>query len=387
MLDGRVLTASAHRRLLRHAVVLGLGPLAFGALAARVQAADESPYTVAKLSVDVTAKDAVAAKAEAIAEAERRGLKVVFRRLVPLQAYAALPALEQGEVEPLISGLSIRSEKYSTTRYIATFDVSFNEQALKQLLASRNVTLSETRAPSISILPLVIEGEQVKSAGEGWRQAWLDLDLTHGMAPATVLQPRPGLDARMVRAILAGDSGAYASVQGTYSGQPLVIAVGQTIDGGQFTTRLAGADSVGQINFGRTGTLDGEDANAAARDAAAFALAVLENRWKVMQSGGAEAEPVRYEEGAPAAAAPAQGEPGRNVVALVQFAGLKEWQEIRGRLMHVPGIQALEVNALSARTASITFDYAGSLGRLQKVLGDSGFAFENGEDNFLIRAR
>jgi hypothetical protein len=386
MLGGRIFTVGAHTRLLLQAASLGLGLLAIGTLAARVQAADESPYTVAKLSVDVTAKDAVAAKAEAIAEAERRGLKIVLRRLVPVNAYARLPDLEPKEVEPLVNGLSIRSEKYSTTRYIAAFDVSVNEQAVKQLLASRNIPLSENRAPSISILPLVFDGEEVKSAGEGWRQAWLDLDLTHGMTPGTILQPRPGLDARVVRAILAGDPGAYASVQGTYSDQPLVIAVGQTIEGGQFTTRLAGADSVGHINFGRTDKLDGEDANAAARDAAAFALAILENRWKVTQSGAAQAEPVRYEEGVPAAGTP-QGEPGRNVVALVQFAGLKEWQEIRARLMHVPGIQALEVNSLSARTASITFDYAGSLGRLQKVLGDSGFAFENGEENFIIRAR
>lgn len=383
MLSGRVLTAGGQRRLLRQAVLLGLG-LAIGAFAPRVEAADESPYTVAKLSVDITAKNAVAAKAEAIAEAERRGLQIVLRRLVPLQAYAELPALEPSDVDPLISGLSIRSEKYSTTRYIASFDVGFNEQAVKQLLASRNISLDETRAPSIAILPLVIEGDKVKSAGEGWRQAWLDLDLTHGMTPATVLAPRPGLDAGMVRAILAGDPAAYASVQGSYSDQPLVIAVGQTGDGGQFTTRLAGADAVGRINFGRTDALDGEDSKAAPRDAAEFALAVLESRWKVMQSGGAEAEPVRYEEGVPAAAAP---EPGRNVVALVQFAGLKEWQDIRGRLMRVPGIQALEVNALSARTASVTFDYAGSLGRLQKVLGENGFAFENGEDNLVIRAR
>lgn len=372
--------------MLRQAVLLGLG-LAIGSFAPRVEAADESPYTVAKLSVDITAKNAVAAKAEAIAEAERRGLQIVLRRLAPLQAYAQLPALEPSDVEPLISGLSIRSEKYSTTRYIASLDVGFNEQAVKQLLASRNISLDETRAPSIAILPLVIEGDKVKSAGEGWRQAWLDLDLTHGMTPATVLAPRPGLDAGTVRAILAGDPGAYASVQGSYSDQPLVIAVGQTVDGGQFTTRLAGADAVGRINFGRTDALDGEDSKAAPHDAAEFALAVLESRWKVMQSGGAEAEPVRYEEGVPAAAAPAQGEPGRNVVALVQFAGLKEWQDIRGRLMRVPGIQALEVNALSARTASVTFDYAGSLGRLQKVLGENGFAFENGEDNLVIRAR
>jgi len=97
--------------------------------------------------------------------------------------------------------------------------------------------------------------------------------------------------------------------------------------------------------------------------------------------------PVRYEEGMPPQAAQQQGEPGRLVTAVVQFAGLKEWQQIRGRLAQVPGLQRLEVNSLSARTASITFDYAGSLGRLQKVLADSGFSFENGEENFVLRVR
>jgi hypothetical protein len=56
-------------------------------------------------------------------------------------------------------------------------------------------------------------------------------------------------------------------------------------------------------------------------------------------------------------------------------------------LAQVPGLQGLEVNSLSARTASITFDYAGSLGRLQKVLADSGFSFENGDENFVLRVR
>jgi hypothetical protein len=104
-----------------------------------------------------------------------------------------------------------------------------------------------------------------------------------------------------------------------------------------------------------------------------------------MQSA-AGSEPASYEEGGPAAKTP-QGEPERNVVALVEFSGLKQWQEIRARLMHVPGIQALEINSLSARTASITFDYAGSLGRLQKELGQNGFSFENGDENFVLRAR
>ena len=77
----------------------------------------------------------------------------------------------------------------------------------------------------------------------------------------------------------------------------------------------------------------------------------------------------------------------RNVVAQVEFSSLKDWQDIRGRLMNVAGIQALEVNTLSARAASITFDYAGSLGQLQQVLGQNGFEFGEREGTFVLRSR
>jgi Uncharacterized protein conserved in bacteria (DUF2066) len=358
--------------------------LAFGAFTACVQADDDTPYTVSKIVVDVTAKNAVAAKTDALAEAEKLGLNKVLRRVVPFSFYPKLPDLQPQQIEGLVNDLSIRKEQYSTTRYMATLDIGFNEPAVKQFIASLGLPLGEERAPMISILPVVIDGNRVKSAGnDGWRQAWLDLDLTHGLAPANVLQPRPGLEAGTVRAVLAGDASAFASVQGDYGSAPLVIVVGQAIDGDQFITRLAGSDGVGRINYGRSDKLNGETPKTAAKNAAAFAYAVLEDRWKATR---AAPEPVRYEEGMPPQA-PQQGEPGRLVTAVVEFAGLKQWQDIRARLGHVPGIQTLEVNSLSARTASITFDYAGSLGRLQKVLADSGFSFENGDKNFVLRVR
>ncbi len=350
--------------------------------------AEETPYTVSKIAVDVTAKNAVAAKANAMAEAEKRGLNTVLRRIVPFSFYPKLPDLQPEQVEGAVNSISIRKEQYSTTRYIATLDVIFNEEAVKQLVGSLGVPTSEEQAPTISILPLVIEGNQVKSGvNDPWRQAWLNLDLTHGLTPATVLQPRPGLELGMVRAVLAGDPSAFAAVQGDYGSAPLVIAIGQAEDGGQFITRLAGSDGVGRINYGRSDKFGGAPPKAAAQQAASFAYAVLENRWKATQASPEQVAPARYEEGAPPQAAPQQGEPGRIVTAVVQFAGLKEWQQIRGRLAQVPGLQGLEVNSLSARTASITFDYAGSLGRLQKVLADSGFSFENGEENFVLRVR
>jgi hypothetical protein len=362
--------------------------LALGLMAAPARADDDTPYTVSKLAVDVTAKNAVAAKAKAMADAQKHGIDAVLRRVVPFSFSAKLPDLQPQQVETLVNGMAIRKEQYSTTRYIATLDVIFNEQGVKELLASLGIPTNEERAPMISILPLVIEGNKVKSVNEPWRQAWLDLDLSHGLTPANVLQPRPELEAGMVRAVLAGDAGAFAAVQRDYGSAPLIIAVGQKVDGGRFVTRLAGIDGVGRINYGRSDKVAGA-APKAAQEAASFAYAVLENRWKATRAApDPVAAPANYQEGMPPPeAAPQQGEPGRLVTAVVVFAGLKEWQQIRGRLTQVPGLQRLEVNSLSARTASITFDYAGSLGHLQQVLGQNGFSFENREEAFVLRAR
>ena len=369
-------------------LILGLC-LALGLMAGPALADDDTPFAVSKIAVDVTAKNAVAAKSKAMAEAQKRGIDTVLRRVVPFRFSAKLPDLQPQQVETLVNGMAIRKEQYSTTRYIATLDVIFNEQGVKELLTSLGIPVSEERAPMISVLPLVIDGNKVKSVNESWRQAWLDLDLTHGLTPANVLQPRPELEPGMVRAVLAGDAGAFDALQRDYGSAPLIIAVGQKVEGDRFVTRLAGTDGVGRINYGRSDKLAGA-APKAAQDAASFAYAVLENRWKATRAApDPVAAPVNYEEGGtpPPQAAPQQGEPGRLVTAVVVFAGLKEWQQIRGRLAQVPGIQRLEVNSLSARTASITFDYAGSLGHLQQVLGQSGFSFENREEAFVLRAR
>ncbi len=365
-------------------VVLPL--LAVPALAASAQAAD-SLYEVAKISVDITAKDAVAARDEGMAEAQMRAVTTVLQRLLPLSAQDQIPEFSPEDVEGLVNGVAIRSERNSTTRYIATLDVSINERGIKKLLEDQAIPYSEARAPSISILPLVIAGEGVKSeGGEGWRQAWEQLDLAHSATPATILRPRPGLSLETVKAVLGGDAQALATMQADYGYGPLVLAVGEATKD-EFVTRLAGTDSAGAINFGRSDKLSA-DAQIIAREAAATAFGIIENRWKVSQAPEAPATEVKYEAGtAPPASAAPSAEVPRNVVAQVEFSSLKDWQDIRGRLMGVTGIEALEVNTLSARAAVVTFDYAGSLGHLQQVLGQNGFEFGDREGTFVLRSR
>jgi hypothetical protein len=373
---------------IKRRAALGIAFLAFILVAGAAGAqSEDSLYTVGKLPVDVTAKNAVEAKAKALGEAQQRAFEIVLRRVAPFGASAQLEIGPQ-ELEALIGGLSVRSEKYSTTRYIASLDITFSEQAVRDLLSSRGIPINDRRAPSIAILPVSLDGEKVRGPGSSWYQAWVELDLTHGLVPATIVQPREGFDARLVNAVLSGDPSAYEEIKGAYSGQPVVIAVGQA-EGGVFTIRLAGEDGVGQINYGHN--LESAGGETAAGDAAAFALSVLENRWKAKEGDALSVTAPGTEggEGGLSGLDPdaPQGEPERNVIALVEFSGVRQWQEMRTRLMQVPGLQGLDVNSLSARSASITFGYAGSLGHLQKVLAENGFSFENAEDNFIIRAR
>jgi uncharacterized protein DUF2066 len=371
---------------------LSLVLLGLAVLGAEPGRAAESLYDVAKVSVDTTSKDAVAARANGMAEAEMRAFKTVLGRLVPYAAQEQLPEFTKEEVEVLVRGVAVRKEQTSTTRYIATLDVNFDEYAVKQLLQGYGIPFSEQRAPSISILPLMVTGDAVAGEGEeGWRKAWEDLDLSHSVTPATILRPRADLDAAAVKAVLSGDAQTFEAMQNAYGFGPLVLAVGEVKDG-TFTTQLVGEDGVGPITFSRSDAVSGS-VSATAQAAAAAGFAILENRWKVMQSGGPGSAEAAYEEGAPVPGTEAEQQPAaptevaRNVAALVEFSGLRDWQEIRSRLTQIAGLQALEIDSLSARRAAITFEFAGPLDRLQAALGQNGFALDERDGTLVLRSQ
>lgn len=369
-------------------VLLGLTALG-GALSGA--GAAETLFDVAKVAVDTKAKNAVAARRNGMAQAEMRGFKVVLDRIVPLSMQQQLPDFTKEEVELLVSGIAVRKEQTSTTRYIALLDVRFDPYAVKQLLTSYGIPFSENRAPAVSILPLMLSEAGVAAQGpEQWRQAWEDLDLSHSITPATILRPQADLDADTVRAAISGDGDALALLQGAYGYGGLVVAVGQVKDG-QFVTTLTGEDGVGMITFNHTNPVGG-DAKKAARVAAAASLATIESRWKLEEAGGSSPTETAYGENPPArgveAAQPAAPtEVARRVVALVEFSGLRDWQQIRSKLTQIAGIQGLEIDSLQARRAAISFKFGGSLDRLQATLGQNGFMLEDRDGTLVLRSQ
>ncbi len=351
------------------------------------EAAAGSLYDVAKISVDTTAKNAVAARTNGMAQAEMQAMKVLIGRLVPLSVQPQLPEFSRDEVQELVTGVAVRKEQTSTTRYIGLLDVRFNPYSVRQFFADYAIPMREDQAPSISILPVMLSGDRVTDgAADGWGKAWESLDLANSITPATLVRPRADLDASTVKAALSGDPDAYAALRSAYGYGGLVIAVGEKTDG-NLRVRLAGEDAVGAVAFDETYPASKAGA------AASAAFAALESRWKTTQEGGAlpPSGEAAYREGSPPMVAdPGSGSPQevpRNVVALVEFSGLRDWQEIRSRLTQIAGLNTLEVNSMSARAAAVTFDFAGSLDSLQAALGQNGFALDERNGTLVLRSQ
>ena len=173
-----------------------------------------SLYNVAKVRVDVTAKDAVVAREQGMAEAETLAMRILLTRLVPLSWQSRLPSFSHDEIEGLVASFAIHSEKTSARRYIGVVDVRFYPGAVRQFLASRSIPVVESQASPISLLPVMLEGNEIaKEDSADWRQAWDRLDLENGVAPVDLVTPRGDLDVQTVKAVLAGDDDAYAALR------------------------------------------------------------------------------------------------------------------------------------------------------------------------------
>lgn len=352
------------------AALFGLAGLVL-AIAAAHAASSERLFTVAKLTADVTASDAVAAKKEALEEAHQRALRTVLKRLVPFEAYPRLPRVGNEIVESMLDGLSVRSEQNSRVRYIAKLDFEFQPQAVRDLLRSHNIPFVEQQAEPITILPVYIANGKVDSTGrDPWRKAWLALDTDHAVTPVKLARVLPSNTAEQIGQALAGDLNVFAALRDAAQAELFVLAVAEPADQGRrLSVRLYGADQVGSVTLDRSDRVFSSLKEASER-AAAISLGILEGRWKVMRGAGATGAP-----GGPVA-----------MQLVAEFSGLREWQDIRRRLSRVPGIHGLEVISLSARVAQVGFTFTGPPEQLAQTVARQNLLLENQGGTWVLKS-
>ena len=154
------------------------GLLAFGMLSAPVFASEALVNSEA--SVDVTSKDAVEAREEAIEKAQFDALRSLINKLAPPgQTQDILSQLDAVKIAGMVRGTEILEEKVTENRYRARMIISFDADAVSQIITKMSADKGEEEighatTSSFLVIPSYEEDKSQSLWEEKnlWRHVW-----------------------------------------------------------------------------------------------------------------------------------------------------------------------------------------------------------------------
>ena len=224
----------------------------------------ETFLTVSDVPVDVTAKDAAAARDQAIAVVQSKAFDKLVKQLVPSPSDQARIHPSQQDIESFVQDFGVENERVSTVRYIGLYDVRFRESRVRKYLADYGATVvastadaaqpedsTDQPAPpggSAAPGPATSYPVAVPVAGvEGWVKLRNQLTGTPGVQ-------RVALDAltREAAALTLDFSGDVVALQAALAGSGYVLvqtSPGNAAGPGMFQLRPPGAEPPPQQRF------------------------------------------------------------------------------------------------------------------------------------------
>ncbi len=151
---------------------------------------------------------------------------------------------------------------------------------------------------------------------------------------------QPAIPPDAIQAVLSGQEGIDARAQGRIQVE-LRRARGRgggCAGQGRSTSPLQSQDPAGPFVWKRSYRISDGDVAYALELASVVTLGVIEGRWKVARTQG-------MDDGGGVSG----GGSGSEVELEVQFSSLDEWNDMRGQLLDLPGVDDVRVGAVSAR--------------------------------------
>lgn len=353
------------------AAVVGAALVAASCMPAVAASPADSAFTIGNYPIDAVADSAVHAKERAIADGQQAAFRALLKRIVPVTAYPRLKRLAGVKSAEFADGFAVRSERNSSTRYIASLDFSFRAQGVRDLLHREGVPFVDAQAPKVTLVPVLRQGGQL--TGGDWSEAWKGLDLEHTLTPLAIAPLKPEIHADTIKMLLDGEGGADRILADEYKSGLVVLAIAEVdASTAKLMVTYAGTDAVGPLVWKRGYRISDGDLAYTMELASVIGLGVIEGRWKAVQAraaGGFEA-------------LSGAGEP---VTMQVEFQGLSQWNDIRRRILELPGVEAVEIAGITARSADVSLRYPGGGARLAETLAPQGMQLRNSGGIWVLR--
>ncbi len=339
-------------------------------------AGNNEPFVIANYPVQAEADNAVAAKKKAMEDGQNAAFRSLLKRIVPVTAYNRLDRLKGVAAASLVDGMSVRSERNSSTEYIASLDFSFSPDAVRRVLREQGVPFIDSQAPPTVVVP-VYRSQPGAAPGSGigqWGQIWKELDLSNTITPVRIDAIRPGIHSDTLKMIETGDAGAERIVSGEYGSDRVVFLIGE-YDGAanKLKVVMSGKDAVGSFKIARVYPVPDRDIAYAMEYAAVVALGIIEGRWKAVKArdlGGVAA----------------LSGPGVPVYLQVEYGSPGEWYDIQQKLQAINGVEEFQTTSVSARAAGVSLRFPGGGANLANILARGGMSLrDDGTGRWVLR--
>lgn len=343
------------RRIVLLALVLFAAALAPRPSLAVPAAPADAAFEVTE-HVDGAGQSSSEAYSQAVNGGRRKAWELLVHKLTPQDQWPKLAALDDATLQRMVKSYKIANERRSTTRYSADVTYIFNEALVRHYSRLNNVTFSATASTPMLVVPMA-PGYAPDSP---WARAWTNIHMAAGVLPLVLPDPDPlnrtalgpvGFDTAVwsdLGPVAARAHAAQAAVVQAGPGRPGHMAVGvRLLYPNQSPQALVPLDVPVPAH-------NSPDQNYVL--AAQAAASAIGEAWK---SRNAIDFSKRFA-----------------VTVNVAIDTLGAWGQMQQRLIKIPVVMNIRVEAMAIGQVRAVVTYVGSQQQFQEALGPAGFSLQ-----------
>jgi hypothetical protein len=357
----------------------GFAGLLLAAAGFAAPAAAQSSYdvfTIAPVRVDVTAANASQARDQALAEGQRRAFQMLIERLTLASGRGRIPQPGNAQLNELVQGFEVASERRSGVRYIAEYIFRFRPDSVRDLLRRSGVAFAETPSKPLVVLPVLQDGDRTAlwEDPNPWRDAWGRIRLPPGLVPLVIpLTELDDIAAIDGAAAARGDDAALKLISQHHDNDDVLVSQAAFKNGAVrgldvTTTRYAPGRAGAEQSWSNSVAANpGESDGDLMMRAVGETMARVEDAWKTAnildfrQSG--------------------------TIAVLVPIGTLQDWVAVRDRLTGIPAVRNTRLMSLDRDGARLEISFVGDPQQLRLALAQRDLELSGNDPDLVLRQR